>query len=269
MSFQLVDRINSFRPGAGAIGQFTPPPLEEELPLGLLVEAVGQLAGWVAMKKLDFAERPVAASAGRVVVQPTPQREGPLDLEVEITSMRHHALSYRGSVTVGGEPVLSLEKAIGPLLPMELFDDRERVRRIFETLRLGGLPARPLASPEDYNPAITVIESDPSRGFEARLRIPEASAVYADHFPRKPIYPATLLLDAQIEQARALLPRTDGSLREVEEVRGVKVRAFSRPGEELILRGRIIDPDANGCRIRLETWNHEARVSTVTAWLGD
>lgn len=221
------------------------------------------------MKKLDFAQRPVAASAGRVIVNPTRQLEGSLDLEVEITAMRHQALSYRGSVTSCGEPVLSLEKAIGPLLPMEIFDDHERVRRAFETLRHGGLPVRALASPDDYSPQITILESDPCAGFEARLEIPEASAIYADHFPRKPLFPATLLLGAQIEQARLLFPRSDGSLRTVEEVRGVKVRSFSSPGEELILRGRVVDPDASGCRVRLETWRDKTRVSAVTAWLGD
>ncbi|MEO2170006.1 MAG: hypothetical protein ABGY42_18200 [bacterium] len=269
MSFQLVDRITSFRPGSSAIGQFEPPPFAGVLPLGLLVEAVGQLAGWVAMKKLNFAERPVAASAGRVVVRPGPQPEGPLDLEVEITAIRHQALSYRGNVTIEGEPVLSLEKAIGPLLPMKFFDDDERVRRIFETLRHDGLPARPLASPEDYSPAITILESDANTGFEARLKIPDASAVYADHFPRKPLFPATILLGAQIEQARVLFPRSDGSLRAVEEVRGVKVRSFSSPGEELVLRGKLVASDNDGCRVRLETWCKDTRVSTVTAWFGN
>jgi len=262
MSFQLVDRITSFQPGSGARGEFEPPPLEGHVPLGVLVEAIGQLASWVAMKKLDFEFRPVAASAGRVGVNGSLPDEGCFELAVEITGIRHNVLSYRGEASLAGKPLLALDRALGPLLPMERFDDRDRVRAVFTTLRSEGLPVRPLPSPIDYSPAIEMVRSTAGREFTAQLTLPEASAIYADHFPRQPVYPATLLLDAQIQQAATFFRAQGEQPLSVNEVTGVKVRAFSGPAEELSLHGTLLDDDRPGRSIRLETRNRNQRVST-------
>ena len=267
MSFQLVDRITSFRPGAGAIGQFEPPPMEGALPLGLLVEAIGQLAGWVAMQKSSFALRPVAAAAGLVTVHALSEAGGPVDLEVETTGFRHGAVSYQGLATVGGEPVLNLERAVGPLLPMEEFDDAARMQELFRQVRGDGLPARPLVSPDDYRPTIALSEHLDDR-IRASLHLPEASAIYADHFPRRPLYPATLMLGAQIDETVARFTRDDGTPRQVREVRGVKVRAFSGPGEKLRLEvDRESEKDDGLAWFRATTWKDDARVASMRVGL--
>lgn len=237
--------------------------MEAALSLGLLVEAVGQLAGWVAMHKLSFEQRPVAASAGRVEVHSTASSGGPVDLEVEITSFRHGAISYRGIATVSGEPVLSLERAVGPLLPMAEFDDAARMKDILGQLRRRGLPARPLVSAEDYRPEIR-IEDHTDASLSAVLEVPEASAIYVDHFPRRPLYPATLLLDSQILEIQSRFLRPDGTRRAVREVRAVKVRSFSGPGETLHFDANREERGESGpLWFRAETHKDDARVSSM------
>ena len=54
MSFQLIDQILSIRPGEQATGVLQPGAGAETLPLGLLVEAVGQLASWATIPELEF-----------------------------------------------------------------------------------------------------------------------------------------------------------------------------------------------------------------------
>ena len=222
-----------------------------------------QLAGWVAMHKSSFEQRPVAASAGRVLVHSLPSANGPVDLEVEISSFRHGAVSYRGLATVAGEPVITLERAVGPLLPMEEFDDSVRMRDLFDQVRKHGLPARPLVSADDYRPAIE-LENHLEDQLRATLRVPQASAIYADHFPRRPLYPATLLLGSQIDETVARFARADGSLRKICEVRAVKVRSFCGPGEQLRLEiGREESKDDGLIWFGVATWKDDARVSSM------
>ena len=62
-AFSFVDRITEFAPGKRARGEFWVPEAVSAFPSCLVAEAVGQLAAWVAMNRVDFRGRPVAALA--------------------------------------------------------------------------------------------------------------------------------------------------------------------------------------------------------------
>ena len=203
MSFQLVDQITSIEAGVHARGLYrvrsaagtTPRPL----PVGLLVEAVGQLASWAAMPQLDFEFRPVAASAGLVEVFHPAPIDAPIEIEVTITSIRHQAISYQGKASSNGKNCITLQRAIGPLLPIAEFDDKVRIKSIFEMLCDTGIPPRSSVAPADYEPVVTRGAVEPAVGFTCSLRLPQESPIYADHFPRQPVFPASLLLQTQID----------------------------------------------------------------------
>ncbi|MDG1399604.1 MAG: hypothetical protein P8K76_04975 [Candidatus Binatia bacterium] len=268
MSFQLVDQITCIRPGERAEGIHRPSFPTEVLPLGLLVEAVGQLASWTAMPQLKFDYRPVAASAGLVEVFRVPRAGMPIEIEVKVTSIRHQAISYQGSANCDGEVCLTLQRAIGPLLPIEEFDDKARIENLYELLCGAGIPPRPPVVPEDYEPEITCQPVIAGEGFSASFRLPSESAIYADHFPRQPVFPATLLLQTQIDATRrAYAARADGSLPEIIKVSGVKIRAFSGPGEELDFRVKELDGADGELAFRLETWRGDTRVSAASLYL--
>ena len=56
-AFSFVDRISDFASGAHARGWYAVPREIAEFPSCLVAEAVGQLAAWVAMDKLDYRGR--------------------------------------------------------------------------------------------------------------------------------------------------------------------------------------------------------------------
>ena len=267
MSFQLVDQILSVQPGAHARGVFQPRSPDGDLALGLIVEAIGQLAAWATMPTLGFDHRPVAASAGLVEVLRAPSPGTPIDLEVEISATRRQAISYQGTASCHGETCISLQRAIGPLLPMEEFDDKSRVRDLFNALCGDGLPPVPTVKPTDYQPVAEIGPVDSAKGFSGSLQLPTDSAIYADHFPRQPVFPATLLLQVQFDQARKAYARPDGSLPDIRKVSGVKIRAFSGPGERLSFRAIEQARDDHKCQLRLESWREETRVSAATLFL--
>jgi 3-hydroxymyristoyl/3-hydroxydecanoyl-(acyl carrier protein) dehydratase len=249
MSFSLVDRITGFEPGRSARGRVELSDEPEALPLCLLVEAVGQLAAWVAIHANDFATRPVAAVAGDVVVQGDAVPGVPVEIEIEITSSKRAAIGYRGRAYQAGTSLLVLERALGVLLPMHELNDPERVRAELELLRGEGFERRARPRPDELRPRRTLLDRTADR-LRAEIRAPEDATVYADHFPRRPVYPATLLLDAQLALAVELLSDVPGVPARVAprlaRVRNVRVRSFTPPGGRLEVVVEKLEASSDG-----------------------
>lgn len=246
MSFSLVDRITTFEAGRSARGLVNLPDDPAALPPCLLVEAVGQLAAWVAIHSNDFASRPVAAMAGEVVMRADAIPGTPVDLEIEITSSKRAAIGYRGRARQAGVLLLELERAVGVLLPMQELDDPDRVRAELDRLRSDGFAGRVRPRPDELRPPRTLLDRSADR-LRVEIRAPEDTAVYADHFPRRPVYPATLLLDAQLALATELVADgASGAPPRLVRVRNVKVRSFTPPGGRLEVVVEKVDAITEG-----------------------
>jgi 3-hydroxymyristoyl/3-hydroxydecanoyl-(acyl carrier protein) dehydratase len=236
-----------------------------ELPACLAGEALGQLAAWLSMSRMGFRRRPVAGLTAEVEVRGAARPGDIIELEVEVSSLEEDAVEYGGSARVDGEPVLVLRGAVGPLLPMEMFDDARAVEREFEgLLRPGEEPvggpgdltprgerragARPLSGPsypaDEALPFLIdrIVERDADR-ILAVTCVPRTAPYLEGHFPRNPVLPATLLLDAQAGLAAALAAREDpaGPFRPARVTRllDLKMREFIRPGSRLLSEVRI------------------------------
>jgi hypothetical protein len=66
-AFSFVDRITELEPGVRGHGSFAVPGSIAAFPACLVAEAVGQLAAWIAMARIDFRGRPVAALATETI----------------------------------------------------------------------------------------------------------------------------------------------------------------------------------------------------------
>jgi 3-hydroxymyristoyl/3-hydroxydecanoyl-(acyl carrier protein) dehydratase len=239
-AFSFVDRITELEAGTRAKGQFAVPDGLPYFPACLVAEAVGQLAAWVAMDHAGFHRRPVAGLAGetRFLGEVTPGQR--LDLEVEIESCDDEAVAYGGCARVAGAKVLQLGHCVGPMLPLEDFDAPEAVQGRFQVLRDGGAPSggfRGVVPPE-----LVVIDRRPGERVRAALHVPAAAPFFADHFPRRPVFPGTLLLDSQIRLAVGLaaeLPRPGASPLVPARVTDVKIRSFILPGQAVELEARL------------------------------
>lgn len=125
------------------------------------------------------------------------------------------------------------------MLPMEVFDDPDAVRARFEALCTGSSAAGGAARAALPSAALEMLPSAVEGERRARLRVPLTAPYFADHFPRKPVFPATLLADAQSRLAREAAAQVLGvdpaALRHA-VLRDFKVRAFSEPGSELELQ---------------------------------
>jgi len=230
-AFSFVDRITALEPGRRARGRFAVPAGLPKFSTCLVAEAVGQLAAWVAMARAEFRRRPVAALSGemRIVGEAAPGEI--LGLGVEIESCDPDAVAYGGWARLADTPVLEASRCVGPMLPLEDFDAPEAVREDFETLcGPGAWPGRFQGIAE---PDLALIDRVPGQRLRAALVVPESAPFFADHFPRRPVFPATLLLDAQIRLALRLAGETLPPVPRLRPARvtDLKMRSFILPGQ--------------------------------------
>lgn len=261
MGFFFVDRITAIDADT-AVGELWQAPEEPPLPPWLVIEAVGQLAAWVAMWRTDFASRPVAALVGEVVFGGV--RGGSITLDARLERIDGRAVLYSGRARADGKDIVVLRRCVGPLLPTDDFDDRGAVRERFAALcaaSAGGAAAVARTLPQ---PEIAELALD-ARSGRARLYVPACAPYFADHFPRRPVFPATMLAPAQNQLggrlAAQILAEAPAAVRLV-RVTNFKVRSFSPPGQVLDLGAQAEEPDGDGITIVMTASAEGVRVAS-------
>lgn len=264
-SFSFVDRIT--RREAGRVeGDYTV-PLGSHFPASLMAEAVGQLAAWSAMAQLDFAHRPVAGLASEVHYHQLPRPGCTLQLQADIERCDAEAVAYSGKAFIDGQLALELVDSVGPMLPAEEFDAAEAVRADFHTLLGGGAAANRFGGVP--LPVLHDLQARPGERLGATLHVPEADAApyFADHFPRRPVFPGTLLMDALAALSLQLVQQS-GPLAGAGElvsrkVSQVKIRSFTAPGARLQLEVVLQDADAQRARLKVAARSEDKTMATA------
>lgn len=250
-AFTFVDRITAVEPGRSVRGTYRIPAQVAGFPPSLVAEATGQLAAWSAMAFVDFASRPVAGLAGRVQIHGEPRPGDDLELTATLEEVSADAISYGGSARVGGRLVLELEHCVGPMVPLVDFDDPAALREHFTRLcatgatpgGFGGLGPLTL----EHRPG------EPGTLARAEFTVPTAAPWFCDHFPRKPVFPGSLLLHVNLQLAAALAAELPPARWQLREVTDVKLRAFMPPGEHLHLEARLLGATADTAQMVVET----------------
>jgi 3-hydroxymyristoyl/3-hydroxydecanoyl-(acyl carrier protein) dehydratase len=248
-AFSFVDRITQVEPGKRARGHYLVPAGIRRFPVSFALEAAGQLAAWTAMAQFDFQVRPVAGLAGDLRFGRDVRPGQTLDLAVEIETCEDDAVSYCARAEVDGEFVVEIDHSVGPFLPMEEFDSADAVRERFELITGPGAPAERFEGVAEHD--LEVVELARGERIVAAMRVPEAAPFFLDHFPRRPVLPATILLDAQIQLSLQLATASqtwppDAKLFAT-GVPEMKMRSFIPPGEVLELSVEFTHPGgANG-----------------------
>jgi 3-hydroxymyristoyl/3-hydroxydecanoyl-(acyl carrier protein) dehydratase len=255
-AFSFVDRITSVHPGVSIKGVYSVPTALKEFSSSLVAEATGQLAAWSAMAAVDFKSRPVAGIAGLAEML-APIRPGDtLELAAEIESVDVDAISYGGTASVNGSPVLKLHNCVGPMLPLEDFDDPQSLRERYALLCGSG--ATPGAFAGVLSLALENLVIEPGNFARAKLQVPTDAPFFGDHFPRKPVFPGSLLMQfnlqlvgklaAQLPQGGDTAPRW-----RLKSISDMKLRTFIPPGESLDLEVKVLSNNQTTAEISVES----------------
>jgi 3-hydroxymyristoyl/3-hydroxydecanoyl-(acyl carrier protein) dehydratase len=256
-AFSFVDRITALDPGRSVAGVYAIPAGVDSFVPSLVAEAIGQLAAWAAMSKLNFALRPVAGIAKRVDFFGTATPGSTMELSAVLEGVDESAVAYGGSARIDGKEILRLTNCVGPMLPATDFDDPDAVRRRFELLRNGGATPGAYGGIPDFTPRRTGgVTGELVTG---RLDIPAQAPFFTDHFPRRPIFPGTLLIHTKLclanELARELPAPAPGGHWKPLDVVDVKIRSFTEPGAQLDLEARVKELTGTRVVIGLQSRN--------------
>lgn len=226
----------------------------------IIGETLGQLGAWCAMHANGFKWRPVAGVAATVHILGEAYIGDTIFLETTIDSLDDSAVEYHSRALVNKKPIFTIDGALGPMLPMEDFIDPAEVKRQFEKIyRLGDMPEQL----ETENTHTHLVASQPLKreyvGFDKILEwelrdravlqksLSLSAAYLPEHFPRKPVLPLTILLEAKLELAAKFLKESyeDGKSFVPIIVRRIKMSGFVQPGDTVITRMRLKEKTDN------------------------
>jgi 3-hydroxymyristoyl/3-hydroxydecanoyl-(acyl carrier protein) dehydratase len=277
-AFSFVDRITELKPGVLVRGRYTLATNLDSFPFSLVAESVGQLAAWAAMAAVNFQRRPVAGLAGAIEVFAAPRPGQTLELSAELETVDHEAVAYGGSAKVDGQLAIRLNHCVGPMMPLEEFDDPQALRQRFAQLQAQG--AVPGAFQHFPATALNKTSSQPGQWLRAALQVPSSAPLFEDHFPRRPVFPGTLLMHANLELASALAseflgapasppassaaPQTEPTWI-LQSVSDVKLRAFITPGDLLEIEARLQQVSGEVATISLQTRKDNRPIGSARA----
>ncbi|MCE0724872.1 MULTISPECIES: hydroxymyristoyl-ACP dehydratase [Legionella] len=215
----------------------------------LIGETLGQLAAWNVMELQGFTRRPVAGIVARASMHRQAYVGETLLLESFIERLDDSVMQYRSEAKVGNELVFSIDGALGPLLPMADFIDLDEIKQQFAEINRPGdwsaiskesapvldddlimgldLPVVPMTFDR-------VRSSQSGVSLIAEKRISRAAPYFADHFPRKPVLPLTVLLECKLNLANEFIRRAGYPVHyKISELRKIKMNDFVYPGDIL------------------------------------
>jgi 3-hydroxymyristoyl/3-hydroxydecanoyl-(acyl carrier protein) dehydratase len=262
-AFSFVDRITSVDAGRRICGRYTIPAGLEDFPLSLAGEAVGQLAAWAAMAAVQFEHRPVAGLAGSVDLFVAPQPGQVLELAAELEHVDPESVQYRGTAHRDGTLMIRLQDCVGPMVRLADFDDPVALRTRFEELRQNG--AHPGGFPGLPRLALERTSGEPGRSASATFQVPSAAPLFADHFPRRPVFPGSLLMHLSLQLGSALASEITPPARgrwAAGTILDMKLRSFIPPGATLRLEARLKQQAQDSASVALETRADKEIVAT-------
>ena len=263
-AFSFVDRITSANGGNQIRGCYAIPSGLKEFPSSLAGEAVGQLAAWAAMAAGNFENRPVAGLAGSIEMLETPGAGQVLQLSADLEHVDAESVQYRGAAHLNGKVVIRLEDCVGPMVPVADFDDPNSLRNRYKLLCGNG--AEPGAFPGLPPLKFERTEGQCGQSISAVFQVPAAAPLFADHFPRRPVFPGSLLMHLKIQLGAALASELPASTKDqwtVDRIQDMKLRSFIPPGAILRLDAKLRELVDDSATIGLEARAGQDLIATA------
>lgn len=248
MTFLFVDSIQSWSLDKPIEGTYTIPydspylikDVAGELVFipSLIAEAIGQMGAWSVMKAGDFKQRPVAGVVSSVKMLASVKPGDTLQLKATVDSLLPEQVQYHGEAYVNGEPVVVIEKALGPFLPMPDFIENEVVRA-----QCNAMPVIPTAKPiqlsllKEADKAISDFDKilcfEKDKPVLAEKALNKEAPYLKDHFPLKPVLPLSLFIHMTIGLAVEYIKEFTTFAYQSIESRRIKMSQFVTPGDKV------------------------------------
>lgn len=263
MNFHFVDQILELDPGKRAIGlkhvtlndhYLTPTIHGKPALLSCIVgEALGQLCSWNIIKTTDYQVRSVGGIVSEVNMSGQAFVGDSVLLDITIDHLDDQAVNWHGEASIRGETILVVQSSVGPCLSMQGFNDLDEVKAHFAIInRPGSIPEFPAVGRQNkigesaihYHTELvqydSILDWQPGKEVLAQKNIAIIAPYFADHFPKKPVLPISLLLETKLQLAYAFIEECVGKENVhhyiPRRVYNIKMNDFVQPGDILITR---------------------------------
>jgi 3-hydroxyacyl-[acyl-carrier-protein] dehydratase len=253
----LLDPVLEHHPSAGPV-----------LAPALVLEAINQAAGWIAVITSDFTRRLVPGVWRRIAIsRPAPVGER-LDITVEVDNWSEDGVEVSGEASCRGEPVVRAEGGLFFFVDAAEWEDPKLTRRHHGWIYRGDAslpdmpaPPSPVAGASVSNPgAYKWVPYDvlatliPGEMAAARKSIVMTDSIFVNHFRRTPVVPGVFLIQSMLDVCRALLAASSrsGAFWRPATMQAVRFQKRVRPGDLLIIEARLKDMDEQGASLTCE-----------------
>ena len=249
MAFEFIDKIIDFQAQKKAVAVKT--ITEADLPYcfnlnnktylypTLLIEAVGQLCAWLAMEYSDFKLRPVAILYHQLDFKAYATLGDVLKVEAELTNIDDQYTRFNGTISVNDQVIFTETDASGSFLPLQIFNSQASVIEEFQDLLQDKRVAKRSNTSACENLFhYTIKDYDAMKQtLTTSYQVLSQCPFFKDHFPNKPIFPVSLLLQLQLKmltdhcQSKFKMPKPIDLTHF--QINKTKIKHFIEPGTDL------------------------------------
>jgi 3-hydroxymyristoyl/3-hydroxydecanoyl-(acyl carrier protein) dehydratase len=298
MNFLFVDRILDFVPGKSITGikhvtlsdtYFTQTQGKFALLHSIIGEALGQLCSWYVLKSTDFQLRLVGGVIEEIQMIGDAHVGDTIFLENEIPELNceDRFVRVNARASVKGKPILLFKNGIAPLLPLEEFNDPEDSKKDFARLYRPEAHFDHSSDPEKFDypldnptPELApfiydkILSWKPGHELIAQKNISMTAPYFADHFPRKPLYPLSIMIEHNLHLSYAFFGKEMSKTIPLKKclrpiaVRKIKIGNFVQPGDSVVTRISLKEQKVDGFILSFHNTVDNKKVCVAEAEFG-
>lgn len=271
MRFLFVDRILKMEKGKCAEGiknvSFSDEyliniaPNFPVLPRSLSVEAIAQLISWLVIVTKDFTVKPVAVMTDFTEFSGDARPGDQMVLKAEIKSMNEDDAVCSGRVEINGKVTTELKNGICAFIPLDDLENISVVKDVYRAIS-GNTTIEDFINYKKtvsetgnnsennkftLNVVDKVLEIENGKSILGTKSFTMTEEFGADHFPKKPVMPGTMMIEAFSQLSERLIASTvlekTGSIIKIVPIqsRKIKFRKYVVPGDQLLIDIKLMD----------------------------
>jgi 3-hydroxyacyl-[acyl-carrier-protein] dehydratase len=236
----------------------------------IAAEAAAQALSWLIVEARDFLVKPLITVLDSYTcfrhVQPGDQ----IEMEGQVESFQPESALAHARILLNKKPAAEIKHGVCYLYPLVELQDPESARRQFQNLTENKVPLPAAAQVKTELPHSTgtalaarpwvdrVIEYEAGKKIVGIRNVTGTEDYFNDHFPRRPILPGVIIMDALTSAAQLLLGPVlagnglDHKKAVLQQAKKIKFRKLVQPGDQLLLEASLVsfNPQASAIRAR-------------------
>jgi len=249
----------------------------------IAAEAAAQALSWLIVEARGFTVKPLITVLDSYTCSRHMQPGDQIEMEGEIESFQPESALAHARILLNKTPAVEINHGVCYLYPLQELQDPEGARRQFQNLTENppslqqghaaapGLPQGPSALPAARPWVDRVIKYEAGKNILGIKNVTSTEDFFNDHFPRKPLLPGVIIMEALTSTARMLIEPVlaanglDHKRAILQQAKKVKFRKFVQPGDQLLLEVTLESFQPHASTIKARALLQDKVAATLSA----